>query len=162
MKIHDAIRHQYLSGLRMLRRSIEVCPETLWLEGRPNRFWHVAYHTLFYARFYLSKSDAAFVPWTKQRADYNFLGAVPSRPDFTPTVDIPYTQTELLELCDLCMSEVEIQVPAFDLEEPSGFFWLPMDKLELQLYSIRHIAHHTGQLVDRLRNESGIGVPWTR
>ncbi len=37
------------------------------------------------------------------------------------------------------------------LDADSGFYWLPFNKFELQLYNIRHIQHHTGQLTDRLR-----------
>ena len=43
---------------------------------------------------------------------------------------------------------------------PSGFSWLRFGKTELQLYNIRHIQHHAGQLTDRLRTAAGIGVRW--
>jgi hypothetical protein len=49
-------------------------------------------------------------------------------------------------------------VLSLDFDAPSGFFWLPFSKLELQLYNIRHVQHHTGQLIDRLRTVAGIGV----
>jgi hypothetical protein len=48
------------------------------------------------------------------------------------------------------------------LEAPSGFPFLPFNKLELQFYNIRHTQHHTGQLADRLRNAINIGTPWVR
>jgi hypothetical protein len=47
-----------------------------------------------------------------------------------------------------------------NLGDTSGFFWLPFSKLELQLYNIRHIQHHTGQLIERLREQKDISVEW--
>jgi hypothetical protein len=61
---------------------------------------------------------------------------------------------------ELCRAEVEKQVPLLRLEEGSGFSWLPFNKLELQFYNIRHLQHHTGQLIERLRTVAGIGVGW--
>jgi hypothetical protein len=162
MDIQTAIVRHYQAPLRMLRQAIEACPEALWLEGEPNRFWHLAYHALFYTHFYLSVSDADFVPWPKHRAETNFLSAPPSQPEVKPETGVPYSKAELLEYADFCLNEVGQRVPALDLAAPSGFYWLPFDKLELQLYSIRHLAHHTGQLIDRLRTECGIGIGWVR
>ena len=45
----------------MLRSAIEACPDDLWddrAHGAP--FWHLAYHALFYADFYLSDSAETF------------------------------------------------------------------------------------------------------
>ena len=60
----------------------------------------------------------------------------------------------------LCRAEVEKQVPLLRLEDSSGFSWLPFNKFELQLYNIRHLQHHTGQLIERLRSGAGIGMGW--
>jgi len=146
----------------MLRKAIELCPEDLWLAGSPNRFWHIAYHALFYTHFYLAPSDVDFVAWPYHRAEYNYLGEVPSRPGYKPQIDQPYTQAELLEYHAICLLEVEKQLATLDPESPSGFFWLPFNKLELQFYNLRHLAHHTGQLAERLRTHANIGLPWVR
>jgi hypothetical protein len=122
----------------------------------------LAYHVLFYTHFYLAPSEAEFRPWQRQRPGYNFLGAPPWSPGEKLVLGDPYTKVELLEYCHLCLEEVKAQVPALDLEAASGFFWLPLNKLELQLYNLRHLAHHTGQLADRLRTGAGLGVPWAR
>ena len=162
MELHQVVLRQYKGPLKMLGKAIELCPDDLWLQGSPNRFWHIAFHALFYTHFYLSTTDKDFVPWTKHRAEYNFLGAIPGRPD-APRIDlIPYTQAELLEYHALVLDVVQQQVPALNWTAPSGFSWLPFDKLELQLYTIRHTQHHTGQLADRIRTAANIGLPWAR
>jgi hypothetical protein len=79
-----------------------------------------------------------------------------------PKIEPPYTRAEVLEYHQLCRAEVEARVPALDLEAPSGFHWLPFNKLELQFYNIRHIQHHTGPLADRLRTVTNVGLAWVR
>jgi DinB superfamily len=160
--IKASVASQFNSALSMLTKAIELCPESLWLGGGPNRFWHVAYHALFYTHFYLAPSDAEFVAWEKHRPGYNYFGAAPGRPNEAPKVDEPYTQAELLEYAAFCRGEIESRIAAVDLDAPSGFYWLPINKFELQLYNLRHLAHHTGQLADRLRSEAGVGLPWCR
>ena len=49
---------------------------------------------------------------------------------------------------------------AFRIAYDTNFFWYPISKLEHQIVAIRHIAHHTGQLMDRLRKEADIGIEW--
>jgi hypothetical protein len=165
MTVHETIARQYHSTLKMLEKAIEVCPESLWLASSgasPNRTWHVAFHALFYTHFYLAPSEPEFVAWQLHRAEYNFLGEVPWRPGEVRVVDQPYSQAELLEYARLCHGEIDARVPGIDLEAPSGFHWLPFNKLELQFYNIRHLAHHTGQISERLRVEANTGVPWVR
>jgi len=160
MDMTATILRQYRAPLAMLRKAIELCPADLWLEGDPNRFWHIAYHALFYTHFYLSPAEADFVPWEKSRANYNYLGGAPWRPNERFNADEPYTQSELLEFAGVCGDALVRQVPSLNLEAESGFHWLAFDKLELQLYNIRHLQHHTGQLIERLRSRAGIGVGW--
>jgi len=42
----------------------------------------------------------------------------------------------------------------------SGFHWLKLSKGEAPLYNLRHIQHHAGQLIERLRQEAGLGSKW--
>jgi hypothetical protein len=160
MSFHQAITRQYKAGLTMLRAAIEACPEELWLAGEPNRYWHIAYHALFYTHFYLGVNDAAFVARPMHQAESNYLGEIPFKPGYRPPTPEPYAKADLLDYADFCTAEVERQLGRMTLNDPSGFYWLPFTKLELQLYNIRHLAHHTGQLVERLRTQADIGVPW--
>ena len=77
-----------------------------------------------------------------------------------PEIGEPYSKEEILEYLDVCKKEAEEKVSAMDLNAESGFYWLPFKKLELQFYNIRHIQHHTGALIDRLRTKENIGVGW--
>jgi hypothetical protein len=161
MEIKKMIQRQMGSSLLMLEEAIRKCPEPLWNSpDYKNRFWHIAYHTVFYAHLYLQDSDKSFEPWPKHRVNYQYLGRVPWPPHDQPRINEPYGKNEVLEYLGFCKNEVENRIPPMRLEAESGFFWLPFSKLELQLYNIRHTQHHTGQLIDRLRTKEDIEVPW--
>jgi hypothetical protein len=38
--------------------------------------------------------------------------------------------------------------------------WYQMSKLDHQLVNIRHIQHHSGQVIDRVRAAADVGIPW--
>jgi hypothetical protein len=154
MTAKATIQSQYRAVLAMLGDAIQKCPEDLWYDDSyVHRFWHVAYHVLFYTHLYLHDSGEDFAPWAKHREEYGSLDTRGSE---------PYTQEEVLEFLALCLcwNEIERRVSTLDLEAGSGFDWLPFGKLELQLYNISHLQHHTGQLAERLRNREGSGVGW--
>ncbi len=154
MRIKEAIKSQYRASLAMLRQAVEKCPEELWTDASyVNPFWRVAYHTIIYTHFYLSPTEADFIPWERHKKDMQLLG--PSAP-----VAIPYSRAEMLDYLGLCLKQVEQQVDAMDPEAESGFYWLPFDKLELQFYNIRHIMQHTGELCERLGAHGEIEVGW--
>jgi len=161
MDIREIVKSQYRASLEMFGDAVSTCPDALWDDpAYKNRFWHIAYHTLFFAHLYLQNSEKEFVAWSRHRKEYQFLGALPWDPDKVADIGEPYTKADILEYLALCRSEVETRVPSVDLEAESGFHWLNFTKLELQFYNNRHIQHHTGQLIDRLRTKEGIGVGW--
>ncbi len=154
MNYTDAIISQYLASLEMLRHAITGCPEDLWDRAADrNRFWHVAYHALFYAHLYLQESPAAFTPWAKHRPHYERLELLPSDAE-------PYDKAAVLEYLALCQAQVADRVPQVQPDGESGFYWLPFTKFELQLYNIRHIQQHTGELMERLGTCAPVAVDW--
>jgi hypothetical protein len=161
MNAHQAILSQYRAALAMLRQAIEQCPASLWDDtADKNQYWHIAYHTLFYTHLYAHTRGEEFEPWEHHRTDYEFLGPKPWPPHDEPAIGEPYSMEEVLAFYEVCRGYIQAQVTVLDLEAGSGFPWLPFDKLELQFYNIRHLAHHTGQLLDRLRTRSDISIGW--
>ncbi len=53
--LRSALKSQYHASLAMLRTAIRACPEDLWSssDGHANRYWRIAYHTLYYTHLYL-------------------------------------------------------------------------------------------------------------
>ena len=158
MSLQDAIKSQYHASLAMLRAAIDACPAELWNDASyVNPFWQVAYHTLFYADFYLQPSETTFVPWERHRPKYNFFP-----PDAESARSLtPYSVDEVKAYCARCEAMIDEAVDRLDLASPeSGFPWYKMSKLEHQFVSLRHIQHHTGQLAERIRQTTGRGVGW--
>ena len=161
MNISMVIISQYQATLEMLKQAIARCPESLW--NHPDdrtKFWHIAYHALFYTHLYLQDSEQTFTPWIKHRTDYQFMGPLPWRPDAPPQIGEPYEKDAVLEYLAVCQEQVEERVPQLNLEATSGFDWLPFSKLELQFYTIRHLQQHTGELMERLGTRAQVEINW--
>lgn len=161
MDLRQVVTSQYQAALEMLRQAMDQCPESLWDDRQfRNRFWHVAYHVLFYTHLYLQASESDFVPWTKHREHHHYLGRLPWPPHSQPSIGEPYTRQELQDYLRLCQEQVEQRVSGLDFKAESGFYWLPFGKLELQIYNIRHKPQYTGKLMERLGTREGIEVDW--
>ena len=136
MEIRQAILSQYRASFAMLREVLVKCPAAAWgAPGEKEAAWEKAYHAMHIAHMYLQPTLEAFTPWEKHRE---------------PDQGAPYTQAELLQYLDMVEAETAKQISAVNLEAPSGFHWLAMNKLELQIYNIRHIQQHIGELYERL------------
>jgi len=160
MSIKTIIQSQYLAALEMLKQTIEKCPDGLWNKpSDKNKYWHVAYHVIFYAHLYLQPTEEDFQPWDKHREEYQFMGSVPWPPHHEPNIGTPYSKEEVLKYLAFCQQQVVNIVPQLDLHTESGFSWLPFSKLELQFYNIRHLQQHAGELAERL-GQAGIDINW--
>ena len=156
MRVKEVIKSQYWASLEMLRQAVVRCPDSLWQSADyVNQTWHIAYHVLFYTHFYLHPSEEDFVPWEKHRDEYVSLGDAGQEEG-----GVPYSKDEILEYLRLCLQQVEVQVDSLDPAGESGFYWLPFDKLELQIYNIRHLQQHVGELCERLGARGDAAPDW--
>jgi len=161
MNLPQILTSQYLASLEMLYETITSCPESLWNSpDDKTKFWHIAYHALFYTHLYLQDSEQTFKPWGKHRDEYQFLGQLPWPPYAPPKIGEPYNKNDVLEYLAFCQAQVVERVPQLNLEGASGYSWLPFDKLELQIYTIRHIQQHAGELMERLGTRASIDINW--
>ena len=120
-----------------------------------------AYHALFYGHLYLQPSESAFAPWPKHRENYNVMSdALPYPPYDKVEIGEPYTKADVLEYLTFCREHIASWVDALDLDGESGFEWLPMNKLELQFYNIRHLQQHVGELSTLLMEHAKVEIDW--
>jgi hypothetical protein len=95
LDILHSVARQYRAALTMLRQAIDKCPESLWLAPEYlNRYWHIAYHSVFYTYFYLQPGEADFRAWTNHVPNSQYLSSRPG----APKVETPYTKSEVIEL----------------------------------------------------------------
>jgi hypothetical protein len=152
---------QYKNALRMLANTIGLCPKKLWDDAinYENTYWRIVYHTLFYTSLYLAEDADRFTPWEKHEPNYNRLGKLTDDGE-TIIVTTHYSKAELSNYLQTIVLRLDENIDGHNFTAPSGFYWLPMNKLELYLYNLRHIQHHTGQLVERLHGNGVKGVAW--
>ena len=154
MDVRQPIASQYMAALEMLKGAIAACPHALWQRANDiTPFWQVAYHALFYTNLYLNDSEQTITLWPGHREEYRS-----EKPHNGPAPE-PASKDTILEFLAHCQNFVRQQVPALTLDAPSGFAWLSLTKFELQIYSIRHIQQHAGELMERLGADAS-GVDW--
>jgi uncharacterized damage-inducible protein DinB len=142
---------QYKAAVHMLENSINNCPESLWNDDSyKNIYWQIVYHTLHYTNFYLAKSQDSFVPWGKHIENWHRFENINFDRKRGATA-FQYSKSELLDYVYELIGAVENQITEKSLYEQTGFEWLKMNRLELHLYNLRHLQHHTGQLTERLQ-----------
>ena len=162
MDISRAVTSQFHAALSMMEQTVRLCPAKVWdAPGLGNPFWRVAYHALYVTNYYLQPTEHQPVQWAPARAGYQYLGPSPSPPHTPqPHADQPYNRNEMLDLVDFTHTQVDRIVPTIDFTAPSGFHWLPFDKMELQLYNIRHLQHHVGDLSTLLLTQADLKTNW--
>ncbi len=159
------MERQFAAALQMIGAAIEACPDRLWDDrtgGSP--FWHLAYHALFYADFYLSDDEKSFRPMNFHKDKAHFLpgdhgnyGGIVTRPEHA------YGKHTLLRYAEHCVQKCGETFGKLSDEralERCGFWWYELNVGEFLLNSLRHTQHHAGQLALLLRRRAGFGVEW--
>jgi hypothetical protein len=161
----STIGRQYAAALQMVQQAIEACPGELWddrTEGSP--FWHLAYHALFYADFYLSKDEKSLEPKPLHHDKAHFLpGDYKQYAGVVGTPDEAFTREQLLEYADHCLDKCQRTFESVTDEralERCGFWWYELNVGEFLVNSLRHTQHHAGQLALLLRRHAAVGVEW--
>ncbi len=157
----DALTSQYKASLEMLRAAMQAASNELWDSADyENRTWRLAYHTLYATKMYLAASPEAFSVWDGAIEGAESLGGSWEDPSARVVVEGVHAAEELFDFLDFLLADLPAAIVAHPLEDQSGFEWYPFTRLELHLNTIRHIQHHTGQIIERLRNNGVSGIGW--
>src|SRR5690349_5293500 len=121
----------------MFQNAIEKCPGELWDDER--QFWYITFHTLWWTDLYLSADPVNFKPPEPYNLDeLDPAGVLPPR---------TYTKQEMLDYLVYCRNKLK------ELLNDTRFFelrwkneWRDFSMFEMELYNMRHVQHHTGQL----------------
>jgi hypothetical protein len=136
MNLRSVIQSQYLASLAMLKQAVVKCPPEAWDDPHDkDGFWFVAYHALRFAHQYLKAKEENYSRWEQ-------------RPFSNPGK--PFSKEEILERLVLVERDVVEQIPIMDLDAKTGATGALANKFELQIYNIRHIQQHTGELYQKL------------
>ncbi|MEW6014724.1 MAG: DinB family protein [Candidatus Zixiibacteriota bacterium] len=161
-----ALWGQFGAALDMLENSIRACPDSLWhdrardgekflSETRPQEFWYIAYHTLFFLDFYLAETDRGYAPpapFTLSELDPE--GLLPDR---------VYSKDELLGFLEQGRQKCRIRIGSLTDDtghKPAAFERPQLTVVELLMYNMRHIQHHAAQLNLLLRQNINSAPRW--
>jgi hypothetical protein len=159
--VKELISHQFEAAFCALNACIDRCPESAWNAPVANlAFCQVAFHTLFFADYYLGQNEDALreQPFHRERPDFfrDYEELQPRRQQLL--YDRPGIKT-YLEYCRHKASEVMAAETAESLMARAAFR-RTFSRAELHVYNIRHIQHHAAQLSLRLRLDSREDIPW--
>lgn len=149
--------NQYGAALDMLEDAIRLCPTPLWTmalwndedDARYGQFWFLAYHTVFWSDLYFTGASEGFSP----PAPF-VRGKLP---------DQPYTQEQVLAYLSTCRQRCQSTLEALTDERAQAtcvFNWMELSFLELQIYAMRHVQEHAGQLSLALGQQGVTGFDW--
>lgn len=147
---------QFGAAIDMLENAMRAAPDHVWSDGSKRmEFWYVAYHTLFFLDYYLSDDPKAFAPPAPYTlSEFDSDGALPDR---------VYTKEELLGYLEHGRRKCRAALAALTDESaarPCGFERRDMSRMELHLYNMRHVQHHTAQLNLLLRQSIDSAPTW--
>jgi DinB superfamily len=151
--IQEAVWNQFGASIDMLENAIIMCPDEHW-DTKLN-FWYAAYHCIFWTDYYLTAEPGTFEPPAPfTLSEFDPAGKMPGR---------TYTKAELLSYLEYCRQKASELIAGLTHDRLSDR-WINDYKnyslLEILLYNIRHIQHHSAQLNLLLRQTINNAPAW--
>ncbi len=158
IEIKEVIWNQFGAAIEMLENAISACPENIWgNQIGEQEFWYLAYHVLFWLDFYLSDLPDNFSPPSPfTLSEFDPEGALPDR---------VYTKEELLNYLHQIRKKCKKKIETLTDEAANRKFVFGSINLlviELMLYNMRHVQHHTAQLNLLLRQKTDSAPKWVK
>lgn len=153
---------QFEASFCTLGHCVARCPDDLW-HARVAKypFCQVAFHTLFFADFYLGPDAAALQSQQFHLTNPQLFGDYEQLQDREP--ESLYDMQQINAYLRFCRGKAATTIAAETEESlcaPAKFPRRLFSRAELHVYNIRHIQHHAAQLILRLRLDSEVDIPW--
>ena len=153
ISIRSSILNQFGASLEMLENAINLCPDEHW--DTALGFWYASYHCIFWTDYYLTTEPSKFAPPTPfTLSEFDPAGKMPDR---------TYLKTELLTYLEHCRQKATLLISDLTTEKLTDR-WVNEYKnfsiLEILIYNIRHIQHHSAQLNLLLRQTINNSPTW--
>lgn len=153
----DALWMQFGAAIDALENAIRACPDKVWDDRtlKPE-FWYTAYHTLFWLDYYLADSPTGFsppAPFGMEEMDP--AGVLPERV-YSQDELLRYLQHGRIKCRTLLAGLTPVGAAARYISGKIDF-----SRVEILLYTMRHVQHHAGQLNLLLRQTVDAGSRWT-
>lgn len=149
----SAVKSQFGASLDMLENAITACRDEHW--NTDDKFWYISFHCIFWTDYYLSTDPDNFTPPAPFTcSEFTTPGKLPN------TV---FSKPELLSYTRYCKEKMNNLLREMHPDELNNR-WINAYKnyslLEILLYNLRHIQHHTGQLNLLLKQKTDTAPAW--
>jgi len=156
--VKEFIWSQFGASIDMLGNAINECPDELWGdESNHTQYWYLAYHTLFWLDFYLTENPDSYVQYKQVGlTEHDPKGLYPER---------VFTKEELMDFLHHCRAKCKKNISELTDDKANNsykFGSIKLPFLELILYNMRHVQHHTAQMNLILRQETDSAPGWVR
>lgn len=162
-KIKESLWRQFGASIDMLENVIVMSPEDFIHENK--QFFYIIFHNLIFLDYYLTIPPKDFIPnlpFTIKEADEIPQEAID---DLIP--DRIFSKTELLDYLKQCREKGYQIIHTLTEDKLNDRFIEDLDTdamdypvLEILLYNMRHVQHHTGQLNLLLRQNVHQSPKW--
>jgi len=156
------IANQYEASLCTLAACVDRCPDPSWhMPIGIYEFSQVVFHTLFFADFYLGRGATSLRDQAFHLENKAFFDDYEQLEHRAPVGR--YERSALqkyMRHCRTKAADVIASETADSLRGDSGFDRRDFCRAELHVCNIRHIQHHSAQLILRLRTKAGVDIPW--
>lgn len=151
--ITESIWTQFGASLDMLENAIIMCPEEHW--DTELNFWYISYHCIFWTDYYLTTEPSKFAPPSPfTLSEFDPTGIKP---------DKTYTKTEVLNYLEYCRQKANKLISELTIDRLNER-WINEYKnytlLEILIYNLRHVQHHSAQLNLLLRQTINNAPNW--
>ena len=162
ISLSTVILGQFEAAMGTLRQAIEDCPDGEWsgahLDGP---FSQVAFHVLFFTDIYLGWSEEAVKDQEFHVRHRDIFLDYEELEDRKPLRT--YGRDFVRDYFEFCLAKGRRTIPQESdttMFGESGFSYRKFPRLELHIYSIRHIQHHAAQLGLRNQFSAGKELKW--
>lgn len=160
----EILWNQFGASIDMLINVITHTPEPYFVRNK--RFYYIAFHSAIFLDYYLTVPQKDFnqiLPFTFTEPDHRPKEAVD---DLVP--DKMYSKEELVEFIKMSRAKCKSLIYSLNAETINDRFKEgddPQDMdypvLEILLYNLRHVQHHTAQLNMYIRQDFDIHMEWS-
>src|SRR5262245_13010866 len=153
----ETLWRQLGAAIETLENIIAACPDHLWFDrDQQPEFWYLVFHTLFWLDCYLTQPFETYVPPPPFGLEEKAPAGV--------TRDRPYTKPELAAFLEHGRRRWRERIAAISEADAREQYVVStgtrLNIVELLLYNMRHVQHHSAQLNLILRQQTDSATGW--
>ena len=160
--IVETIQTQYEKAFSILIDAIDRYDDALWFDDTKYKSpaWQIVYHLLFYANIYCSPAEKKTQLWGKEKDGYSWFDTLREIKKENPESVVPYSKEDMLEYVACIQRAVPVYLKEMKPAEECWPYWYDENQLEFHINNLRHIQHHTAEIIERHDIENAFSYMW--